>query len=381
VAQDLSPLYALIKSVEGSAGRAATDPRVMMALWLYATLEGVGSARALARLTQQHDAYRWICGGVPVNHHTLSDFRVLHPALLDKLLTTNVASLMAAGAVDMKRVAQDGMRVRANAGAASFRRRRTLEECLAEAEAQVAALRKELEDDPAATTRRQDEARKRAAEERRQRVAEALAQMPEAEAKKKANEKDKARVSTTDAEARVMKMGDGGFRPAYNAQFATDTETQVIVGVDVSNSGSDAGKMPPMVEQLQQRYDAVPSEYLVDGGFAGHDDIEHATKLGCTVYAPVQKPKDATRDPHQPLESDSEIIAEWRVRMGTDDAKETYRQRASTAECVNALARNRGLQRLPVRGQPKVLALLLWYALAHNLMRAYAFRTAQDAEE
>jgi transposase len=380
-AQDLSPLYALIKSVEGGAGRATTDPRVLMALWLYATLEGVGSARALAKLTGQHDAYRWICGGVPVNYHTLSDFRVGHPELLDQLLTANVASLMAAGAVEMKRVAQDGMRVRANAGAASFRRRGTLEECLAEAEAQVAALRKELEDDPAATTRRQEEARKRAVEARKRHVAEALAQMPEAEAKKKAKEKDKARVSTTDPEARVMKMGDGGFRPAYNAQFATDTETQVIVGVDVSNSGSDADKMPPMVEQIEQRYNAVPDEYLVDGGFAAHDDIERATKLGCTVYAPVQKPKDSARDPYQPLETDSTTIAEWRMRMGTDDAKEIYKQRASTAECVNALARNRGLQRLPVRSQPKVLAVLLWYALAHNLMRAHAFATAQEADE
>ncbi len=379
-AQDLSPLTDAIRAVEGGPGHSATDPRVLMALWLYATLDGVGSARALARLSQQHTSYQWICGGVPVNYHTLSDFRVGHPELMDRLLTTSVASLMSAGLVEMNRVAQDGMRVRASAGAASFRRRKTLEECLAEAEAQVEQLRKELADDPAATSRRQKAARTRAAEERARRVAEALAQMPEAEAKKKAKEKDKARVSTTDPDARVMKMGDGGFRPAFNAQFATDTETQVIVGVDVSNAGSDAGKMPEMVEQIEQRYGTVPEEYLVDGGFAAHDDIEKTTKLGTTVYAPVMQPKNETRDPHVPLEDDSEVIGQWRIRMGTDEAKGTYKDRAATAECVNALARNRGLRQFPIRGRPKVLAVLLWYAVAHNLMRAHALRLAQTGD-
>src|SRR5712691_3152744 len=145
---ELSPLYQAIKAVEGHAGRPAIDPAILMALWLYATLEGVGSARALARLCEEHDAYRWICGGVSVNYHTLADFRVQHPEVLDGLLTTSVAALLAEGVVELTRVAQDGVKIRASAGGASFRREERLVQCLAEATAQVAALREQLEGDP-----------------------------------------------------------------------------------------------------------------------------------------------------------------------------------------------------------------------------------------
>jgi transposase len=376
---DLSPLYADIRAVQGRAGRDATDPRILLALWLYATLEGVGSARQLARLCEEHVAYQWICGGVSMNYHTLSDFRVEHPEFLDNVLTQSVATLMHAGLVTLHRVAQDGMRVRANAGAASFRRRPTLEECQAEAKEQVEALAKELEEDPSSSNRRQLAARRRAARERSQQIQRALAELVKIEAKKSPEEKAKARASTTDPEARVMKMGDGGFRPAQNVQLATDTESQVIVGVDVVNTGSDQGQMPPMVEQIEQRYGQTPGEVLVDGGFAKHEDIETVSggQTKARVYAPVPQPKkNSNRDPHQPLADDSETIAEWRVRMGTPEAKEIYKDRASTAECVNAIARNRGLQRFLVRGLPKVLSVALWYAIAHNVMRAVALRAA-----
>jgi transposase len=376
---DLSPLYADIRAVQGRAGRDATDPRILLALWLYATLEGVGSARQLARLCEEHAAYQWICGGVSMNYHTLSDFRVEHPEFLDNVLTQSVATLMHAGLVTLHRVAQDGMRVRANAGAASFRRRPTLEECQAEAKEQVEALAKELEEDPSSSNRRQLAARRRAARERSQQIQRALAELVKIEAKKSPEEKAKARASTTDPEARVMKMGDGGFRPAQNVQLATDTESQVIVGVDVVNTGSDQGQMPPMVEQIEQRYGRTPGEVLVDGGFAKHEDIETVGggQTKAKVYAPVPKPKkNSNRDPHQALADDSETIAEWRVRMGTPEAKEIYKDRASTAECVNAIARNRGLQRFLVRGLPKVLSVALWYAIAHNVMRAVALRAA-----
>lgn len=367
---DLSPLYAKVQAVEGVAGRPAIDPRIYLALWLYATIEGIGSARALERLTREHDVYRWILGGVSVNHHSLSDFRVQHGEYLDEVLTRSVAVLMAQELVTLNRVSQDGTRVRASAGASSFRRRPSLEGCLQEAEEQIACLRKELEENPEATSRRQAAARQHATQDRHRRVEAALAQMPEAEAKKTAAEKDTARVSTTDADARVMKMGDGGFRPAYNAQFAVDTETQIVVGVEVSNSGSDQGRLVPMLEQLDQRYGRIPSETLVDGGFAGLKDIEKASELRTQVYAPVAKPKDKTRDPYVPLATDSPGIAQWRQRMGTAQAKEIYKQRASTVECVNAQARNRGLQRLLVRGLDKVRAILLWFAIAHNVVRS-----------
>jgi transposase len=224
---DLAPLLKLIAAVEGHAGRSPSDPRILLALWLYATLRGVGSARQLDELCKNHVAYEWICGGVSMNHHTLADFRTAHVEFLDELLTKSVATLLKEDLVSLDRVAQDGMKVRASAGAASFRRKKTLKECLAEAEEQVKALRAELEADPAAASKRQQAARERAARERIERIKRALEQMPEVEDKKKSGEKEKARVSTTDAEARVMKMADGGFRPAFNVQLATDTREAI----------------------------------------------------------------------------------------------------------------------------------------------------------
>jgi transposase len=374
---DLSPLYQTIKAVEGHAGRSAIDPAILMALWLYATLEAVGSARALARLCEEHDAYRWICGGVSVNYHTLADFRVDHAEVLDGLLTTSVAALMAEGLVALTRVAQDGVKIRASAGGASFRRGERLAQCLAEATAQVGALREQLEADPGAGSRREAAARRRAVEERQRRVAEALAQVPGLEARRrKAGVKGPARLSTTDPDARVMKMADGGFRPAFNAQLMTTTQGQVIVGVELTNAGTDQGQLHPMVEQVQRRYGGGPTEVLADGGYVDLADLRAVAgaEPGCKVYAPPPGADDPTRV-HRPLwRVDDALVGEWRQRMATAEAKAVYRERAATSECVNALARNRGLRQLGVRGLSKARAVLLWFALAHNLMRAAGLR-------
>jgi transposase len=384
-ALDLSPLVRQIRAVAGGAGAPAADPRILTALWLYATLRGIGSARELDRRCDPELGevpFQWVCGEVTVNYHTLSDFRTDHVEFLDSLLTSSVASLQYEGLVDLERVAQDGMKVRASAGASSFRRRRSLEACLQEAQEQVQTLKKELTDDPAAGSRRQQAARQRAAKERTERLQRALAQLPQIEAKKKGTEKSEARASTTDADARVMKMGDGGFRPAFNVQMATDTKTQIIAGVEVINSGGDQGQMAPMVEQLKERYDEPPKEMLVDGGFTKKEDIEavSAPNGTTTVYAPVQKSKDPERDAHTPRADDPPAVAEWRTRMATEMAKKIYLDRASTAECVNAHARNRGLQQFRVRGLAKARAVMLWYVLAHNLMRAAALRAHRETE-
>jgi IS5 family transposase len=352
-----------------------------MTLWLYATLRGLGSARELARRCDPDTGelpFQWVCGSVTLNYHTLADFRVAHVEFLDNLLTNSVAVLLEQDLVSLERVAQDGMKVRASAGAASFRRRPRLEQFRDEAAAQVETLKKELATDPAAATRRQQAARQRAAADRAARLRQALEQLPQAEASKPAKEKDKARVSTTDPEARVMKMGDGGFRPAFNVQLATDTQTQIITGVDVTNSGGDQGKLAPMVEQHDKRYEERPKEMLVDGGFAKKEDIETVEQAGTTVYAPVQASKDPERDPHTPRADDTPKVAEWRQRMATSAAKEIYKERASTAECVNAQARNRGLYQFRVRGLAKVKAVVLLYVLAHNLLRAATLRAERE---
>ena len=385
--QNLKGIYDTIKAREGSAGRSAIAPEILFSLWLYATIDHVGSARELARLAAAHDAYRWICGGVQVNYHSLSDFRIEHGEVLDDPLTDNVAALMTVGVVKLKRAAQDGVRVRASAGAASFRREDKLNDHLKAAREHVQALKLQIEADPGELSRKQAAARTRAAREREERVRAALNCLPEIkEIKRRQGKKaEDARASSTDAEATVMKMGDGGFRPAYNTQFAADCDSQVIIGVDVVSIGSDMGQLAPMVEQVQKRCGCTPEEWLVDGGYAKHEQID-AVSEKTTVYAPVPEPKstkktsansdgdgddkaDKVVDKYAPKASDSEAVAQWRARMATDEAQEIYKLRAATAECVNAQARNRGLVLLPVRGKAKVKCVALRHALAHNLMR------------
>ena len=383
---DLSTLYARIKAVAHRPGQPAIDPKILFALWLYATVRAIGGARELDRRCDKDTGevpFQWICGGVSVNYHTLSDFRTAHVDLLDQLLTTSIAVLMQQSLVTLDRVAQDGMKVRASAGASSFRRGTTLDECLAEAQQQIEELKKELDADPAAGNRRQKAARERAARERAERVAKAIEELKEVEKKKKtAEDKEKARASTTDPDAHVMKGPDGGYRPAYNVQLATDTATQIITAVEVSTSGGDQGQMAPMVHQIENRYGKAPGEMLVDGGFAKKEDITEvsAPQGATTVYAPVQKSKKEGVSPHDPRDDDSEAVAEWRERMATDEAKEIYKERAATAECVNAIARNRGLYQVRVRGRPKVKAVVLWYVIAHNMMRMAALRAEQEKQ-
>ena len=281
----------------------------------------MGSAREIARLTEAHDAYRWLCGGVQVNHHTVSDFRKGYGEALDELLSVSIASLMAAGVVKLKQVAQDGIRVRASAGAGSFRRKEKLEGYLEAARSEVARLKAELEADPAAAERARTAAKARAAKEREVRLEEALARLPEIEAIKQRQGKkpEQARASMTDADATVMKMGDGGFRPAYNPQLASDADSLVIVGVDVATVGSDQGQMGPMVEQVAERCGRAPDAWLVDGGYVGHEQIDQASR-STVVYGPVPEPKDKTVDPHRAKPNDSEAAiapAESRARSPT----------------------------------------------------------------
>jgi transposase len=380
---DLAGFYGDIKAVVARPGRPTTDPQVLLAVWLLGTVEGIGSARGLARLCDEHDAYRWLCGGVPINYHMLSDFRVAHQVALDDLLTQLVATLLVAGAVRLERVAQDGMRVRASAGAASFRRKARLETCLATARMQVARLAQEREQpDPRgpAVTQREQAARARAAQERLARVEQALAYLPQAQAAKERQQQTLAtprrekvgapRTSTTDPEARVMKMPDGGFRPAYNVELATDAAHGVIVGVAVTAEGTDAGQAAPMEAQVVERTGQHPQDYLVDGGFATREDITTLAQRGVTVYAPVRLPRNKPEEErYQPRAGDSPEVVAWRARMATDEAKAIYRQRGSTAEWANAQVRQHGVSQFTVRGLAKVTTVMLLVAVAHNLLR------------
>lgn len=361
---DLTPYYAAIRSRVGRAGRPAIDPKILVALWLYATIDGVGSAREVDRLCYAHDAYRWLRGGVSVSYHTLSDFRVGHQAALDQLLTQSITVLLDKRVVTLNRVTQDGTKIRASAGVRSFRRRERLQACQQMARQQVARTRAQMDGDAPA---RDAAAQARAAAESLARVDAALAQLPEVEAAKRRNgTKSAARTSTTDPDARVMKMPDGGYRPAYNVQFATDVDGRAIVGVAVTNGGEPA-ELVPMLEQVQRRTGQAPDALLVDGGYVSTDGIEAVAAHDVPLYAPVPKGAHA---PGSGTTPPSAAVAAWRTRMASDAAQAQYRVRSATAEWVNADAKaHRALSRLPVRSLAKVHTWALWAALAINVLR------------
>jgi hypothetical protein len=294
---------------------------------------------------------------------------------LDKLFTATLGRLMHGGLVSVARISQDGLRVRASAGAGSFRTRPTLEKCLAEAQAHVAELKKIADSPESQDAQEQDRSREAAlAQDRVQRVKQALAQMPEVEASKArrhSKPQSKARTSTTDPQARVMKMPNGGFNPAYNVQLASDPVSRAIVGVTVSNSGADAPLSEPMRREVEQRTGQKVSEHMLDGGYVNLDTVDNATAQEVTLYMPVPQPnKNAQeQDPHARRQTDSDSVADWRARMNTEKAKEIYKDRAATSETINADLRTfRGMSPLSVRGVAKATCVALWSALAYNIL-------------
>jgi transposase len=372
---DLARFLDTIRARGEAPGRAATDPKLLVALWLYAATQGVAGGRELARLCEASDPYRWLCGTVPVNYHRLNDFRVEHSEALDDLLTQMLAVLIRGGLVAVSRIAQDGTRVRAGAGANSFKRRDTIERSLQQAEAHLEVIRKQAARAEDATERRQA-AEARAAQRKVDRMRQALDELAKVE-QAKAQQKGKStkanppRASLTDPVARFMRMPDGGNRPALDVQLAVDTESRAIVGVDVTNAGSDAGLAEPMRGQVEERTGGAVAEQLVDGGYVKLDDLDRAAAgdPAVTLYMPVPKPRKKDVDPHQPKKTDSAAVAEWRQRMGTPEAKAIYQGRAATIETVNAeLKTQRGLKPFRVRGLAKARCVALWCALAYNIM-------------
>jgi len=377
---DLKELEERIRSREGRPGHPAISPRLLLGLWLYATSDGVGSARALDRLCSDHDAYRWLCGGVSVNYHTLADFRSDCADLLDRMLAEHLAALTEAGLVDLDALAQDGLRVRANAGAASFRRAETLDKHLANAQAVVEQLKQELESDPEASNKRIRAAKERAARERLERVRAAQAARAEIEERRKAREEKRsngkppkeARASTSDPDARVMKMADGGFRPAYNVQVVSVAGEQIVVAVDVTQAGAERGLIRPMLESLSARLGRYPKRHLVDGGFSSAEDIEWAHGEKIEIYSPPIPTKHRT-DPYQPRPKDGPGVREWRSRMASEAGKAQYKKR-SICECIHARWRNWNLRQFALRGIEKVRAEALLRALANNILQGHTLR-------
>ena len=263
---------------------------------------------------------------------------------------------------------------------APSRRQETLEKHLEEARAQVARLAQEREHPDPGVGQRSRAARERAAPERVERVEQALRYLPQAQAAKERQQQTQTiarrakvtqpRTSTTDPQARVMKMPDGGFRPAYNVELATDQAKGIIVGVRVVMEGTDAGQAPPMEEQVKERTGQHPGAYLMDGGFATREDITALEERDVTVYAPVKLPKSKPEEErYRPRYGDTPQVERWRQRMATEEAKAVYRQRGSTAEWANAQVTQHGVSRFTVRGVAKLTSVMLLVVVGHNLLR------------
>ena len=374
---NLEPLYEEIRVTDSQAGRSAIAPEIFVALWLQATLDGIGSARELNRRCETDIPYLWILGGVTVNYHTLSDFRVKHAKLLEQLLVDTITSLIDGGLVSLETIAQDGMRVRASAGSSSFRRKPSLEKLQQQAQEHVDRLKAEAESE---ATRQEGDARRRAAaeraaRERQERIEEALRQhekLSEQREKRSKGDGEKTRVSTTDPDARKMKMANGGYDPAYNVQFVSDGDARVIVAVDVTNAGTDGGELAPMHEKVCSTYGKTPKQELVDGGYATKEGITAVELAGTVVVSTVARSEQLEKhgkDPHARQKGDTDQYASFRARMGEAEYQELYRWRPSIAEFPNADCRNRNLRQFRVRGLLKVKAVALWHALAFNFTR------------
>lgn len=382
---DLSIVLRQVKAVEGHVGRDHTDPRILVALWLFAVSEGVGNARRIDALCVKHRAYEWIRGGVSVNYHMLADFRTEQGELLDNLIVQSLASLSHEGLLDVNVVAIDGMRTRASAGSDSFRREATLQKHRDDARQHLKNLDVERDLNPQELSVRQRAARERAARERLERLDKALEnvqEIAESRESRKAGSGEEARASSTDPECRRMKMPDGGFRPAFNVQFATEVGSGLIVAADVTNAGSDANELGPMLAGVLKNTGKTPEAALVDGGYYSRENLDQAEQAGTKAYMPLkqeQKDLEQGKDPYAPKKNDTEAQKKLRERMKDPEAKALYKLRGQTAEWANAQARNWGMRQFAVRGQAKARQVVLWFVLAHNLFRGEALR-AERAE-
>lgn len=372
-----------IKVIEGCGGPRSADPKILLSLWLYSMLEGIASARHIARLCKEHHAFIWLCGGVSINYHTLSDYRSKNSEGFLKLLQESIAIMWKSGVFSPDEVAQDGTRVKANAGFSQYRTEQTLDRYLEEAKKHIKNLEDELSNDPTILSRREKSAKERVSKERISRVQKARDELKVHKKQKMISAKknhhkltqediDKMRCSITDPECRKMKMGDGGFRLAYNVQFGTSVDKNVILGVDIVNT-LDPGTLIPMMQQVQENLRSVgcptPSKWLVDSAYANNEDLDLAEQQfpNITIYSTPTSPLKGV-DPLEPRKNDKPAMRELRERMKSEKAKNIYNKRGAAAEHSNATTKNMGMTEFLVNGLSKVKHMALLYAIAHNML-------------
>jgi len=281
---DMSRLEEPIRAVEGQAGRPGFDPRMLMALWIYASSQGVSSARELSRMCEYEPGCQWITGLQSVNYHALSDFRMGQKEALDQIFTEVLGLLSAEGLIELTRVMQDGTKVKAQASGNSFRRRERIEAHLKIARSQVEALGSP---DGVERNERSRRARERAKREREERLEQALKELEQLQQARPESKREQTRVSETDPEARVMKQSDGGFAPSYNLQISTEASHGIIVAVDVTQAGNDYDQLEEGIDRVRANTGQAPDQVVVDGGYIKNANIEAMADRGIDLIGPV----------------------------------------------------------------------------------------------
>ena len=253
---DLSRFETETLAVEGVAGRPSHSPHLLVSVWLYAYTKGLHSAREIARQIEYEPGFEWLSGLRPINHHTLSDFRVGHGKALQELFEQVLAMLAMKGLITLERVAVDGTKIRADVNKKSFRRRGRIEAHLELARRHLRELERQEKEEQ--TTKREASARQRGAREQEQRLEEALAEIERLRAAKKGDKRKEPQASSTDPTASFMWMHDGGVAPAYNVQLTADAKHGLIADLEVVNDPQDGQQIAPAMDRLRQRNGRYP---------------------------------------------------------------------------------------------------------------------------
>ena len=382
---NLEPFYAEIKARDGFAGRSAFDPKLLLCIWLYATIEGIGSARLVERRCNMDNAFRWICGGLKINYHTLSDFRTENMLKLDELLTDLISTFISSGVIKLKSVAIDGSKISASASKKSFKTRRTLNKIRKSVAHHVKALRQESEQDSRSSNDRSEQIRQQKILERERKVQKALSELSKVESTKEAGKNkckkgekvSEAKVSTTDSEARLMRFSDGSVDAGYNCQIALDPETYMVLSVEVENQGNDRNLLKPMIENVESRYGINLDRVLVDSGYPSHQDIiDLAGKEKPTlIYSPPLKKKknikpESLRKREKREAGYADAVKAFYKRMANNISKKYYKRR-SRIETFNGILHNRMPTGFRLRSKAKAKSELLLQAIAHNMMQGF----------
>ncbi|MGV8947967.1 MAG: transposase [Candidatus Paracaedibacter sp.] len=290
---DLTQLYEKITSEKSCQGRPAIDPKIMLAIMVYAAMMGITSSRAIASHCKWEPGFRWILGyGLIVGYVTISTFRKEAGKCLDNILTQVITAMVAVGVVDLEEVILDGTKIKANAGRRSFHTEEELEQ-----------LKKEISDKLAKVTIEEQKINhKSRLDNQEKRIQKALDQIPgiqkvlneSAKKRKKGTKAKEAKSSKTDPDARQMRFADGAKGPGYNAQFRTASKIGVIVEVQVIQRRNDSNMLTPMLDSFEFRYGYSPARILGDVNYCVKEDIEKVLRRGMEVYYPQTKSRESS---------------------------------------------------------------------------------------